>query len=102
MNLVKILIVLLVIAALYYMWKNQWFVESMGPLDTGTFPNNYPRGQCNAGSMERTSCEVGTCPLESTISNKEYCMIQCAQDPDEKIRNKCYQQCMGMMNCGCR
>jgi hypothetical protein len=100
--MIKILIALAVIAVIYYMWRNQWFAETMGPLDTGVFPNHYPRGRCNAGNMGRTSCEVGTCPLESTISNKEYCAIQCAQDPDKQIRDKCYDQCVDMMDCGCR
>lgn len=102
MNPTKIVLFLVIVAILYYSWTNHWFMESMAPLNTGTFPNNYPRGKCNSGSFNRSSCEVGTCPLKSTVSNKEYCAIQCAQDPDEGIRNKCYDQCMDMMNGGCR
>lgn len=101
MTLTKIVLFLVVVAILYYMWV-YWSVESMAPLDTGTYLNNYPRGKCNAGSFNRNTCEVGTCPLQSTISNKEYCVIQCAQDPDERIRNKCFRECMDMMNGGCR
>lgn len=102
MDLIKILLLLAVIVIVYYLWINHWFIEPMAPLGTGTFPNNYPRGGCNPGRFNRTSCEIGTCPLESTISNTEYCAIQCAQDPDEKIRNQCFQQCIEMMDNGCR
>ena len=102
MNLIKIVLFLIIVAVVCYMWFNYWFMEGMAPLNAGTYPNNYPRGKCNSGNFNRSSCEVGPCPLESTVSNKEYCTIQCAQDPDEQIRSKCYHQCIGMMNCGCR
>lgn len=69
--------------------------DGMAPLDFGTFYNNYPRGQCQTGKFsERKSCEVGNCPLGSTISDQQFCRIQCAQDPDATERQKCLDVCM--------
>jgi hypothetical protein len=76
--------------------------ENMAPLDWGVIPNkNYVYGKCNRGSFAPSDCSVGNCPLDSTISNDEFCRIQCIQDPDQNTRNKCYNQCMTMME-GCR
>lgn len=75
--------------------------EGMAPLNYGTYQNNYPRGRCKSGSMKRTSCEVGSCPLGTTVTNERYCGIQCAQDPDPESRADCYAYCMDMMENGC-
>lgn len=70
-------------------------VENMAPLDFGTFKNNYPRGECRTGKFwERSDCEVGNCPLGTTVSDQQYCRIQCAQDPDPLERKECYEHCM--------
>ncbi|VBB18662.1 hypothetical protein YASMINEVIRUS_1193 [Yasminevirus sp. GU-2018] len=75
--------------------------EGMAPLDAGTYENNYPRGRCRKGSMKRTSCEIGNCPLGTTVTNERFCGIQCAQDPDPESRQQCYDYCMNMMKGGC-
>jgi hypothetical protein len=70
-------------------------VEGMAPLDFGTFHNNYPRGECQTGKFwERKPCEVGNCPLGTTVSDQQFCRIQCAQDPDAEERQECYEFCM--------
>ena len=70
-------------------------VEGMAPLDFGTFYNNYPRGECRTGKYwERKPCEVGNCPLGTTVSDQQFCRIQCAQDPDPEERQGCYEFCM--------
>lgn len=69
--------------------------EGMAPLNFGTFYDNYPRGQCRTGKFwERKSCEVGNCPLGTTVSDQQFCHIQCAQDPDPEERQRCYEVCM--------
>lgn len=70
-------------------------VEGMAPLNFGTFYNNYPRGECQTGKfLERKPCEVGNCPLGTTVSDQQFCRIQCAQDPDGDERQVCYDVCM--------
>ena len=70
-------------------------VEGMAPLNFGTFYDNYPRGECRTGRfLERKPCEVGNCPLGTTVSDQQFCRIQCAQDPDAKERQDCYEFCM--------
>lgn len=76
--------------------------ENMAPLDFGTYKPNIPYGKCNMGNFSRSDCMVGNCHLESTITNDEYCNIQCAQDPDQSTREKCRRECMELMNGGCR
>lgn len=75
--------------------------EGMAPLNFGAYKNNYPRGKCKTGSFKRTDCMVGNCPLDSTVSNREFCYIQCAQDPDKKFRRDCNRYCMDTMD-SCR
>ena len=61
----------------------------------GTFTDNYHRVQCRTGRFwERKPCEIGNCPLDTTVSDQQFCQIQCAQDPDPEERQKCYQVCM--------
>ena len=75
-------------------------VEGMAPLNFGTFIDNYPRGECRTGKFwERKSCEVGNCPLGTTVDNPDFCRIQCAQDPDGDERQKCYEVCMKNIEC---
>lgn len=69
--------------------------EHMAPLDFGTYKDNYPRGECRTGKfLKRKSCEVGNCNLGTTVSDQQYCRIQCAQDPDPQERQECYDVCM--------
>jgi len=75
--------------------ENAGKVEHMAPLDFGTYENPYPRGACHSGNVyARSDCMVGNCNLESSISDDEYCKMQCAQDPDPMERAKCYERCM--------
>lgn len=71
--------------------------ERMAPLNEGTYDNPYPRGRCNRGSFKRRACEVGTCPLDTTVTDRRYCEIQCAQESDRKDRRRCEKHCMDMM-----
>jgi hypothetical protein len=71
--------------------------EGMAPLNEGTYDNPYPRGRCNRGSFKRHECEVGTCPLGTTVSDTRYCGIQCAQELNRKDRKRCEKHCMNMM-----
>lgn len=75
--------------------------EHMAPLGWGSYENRtYPDGGCDIGTLERSDCEVGNCPMGSTVSDARYCGIQCAQDPDVKTRTDCYNDCMEMVkNC---
>lgn len=70
-------------------------VEHMAPLDFGTFKDNYPRGECRTGEYwKRKPCEVGNCNLGTTVSDQQFCRIQCAQDPDPLERQDCYDNCI--------
>jgi hypothetical protein len=72
--------------------------EHMAPIGFGTYKNNYPRGECRTGEFwKRKDCEIGNCNLGTTVSDKEFCRIQCAQDPDPLERQECYKVCMGGM-----
>lgn len=72
--------------------------EPMAPTEHGTYDNNYQRGLCNVGSFKRKPCMVGNCPLGSNITTREYCDIQCSQDPDNY--DDCYGSCENIMeNC---
>lgn len=81
--------------------RHEMTAEHMAPLGWGSYKNTtYPVGGCDIGTLERSDCEVGNCPLGSTVSDERFCGIQCAQDPDVKTRAECYNDCMGMMkNC---
>ena len=75
--------------------KSKRKIENMAPLDFGTYENTYPRGECRTGKfLERSDCEIGNCPLGSTVSDQQFCRIQCAQDPDPSERQACYDHCM--------
>lgn len=69
--------------------------------DKGMFANNYGYGKCAHNVTGRSECEVGTCPIGSTISNAEFCNIQCSQDPLQEIRDSCTRECVDMMENGC-
>lgn len=86
--------------SLYHDKHSAVMTEEMAPLNEGTFINRYPRGGCNRGSFKRSDCEVGTCPLGTTVTDTRYCGIQCAQEPDRKDKRRCEKDCMNMMvNC---
>lgn len=77
--------------------ENMYDVSSNNgaPLDFGTFADNYPRGECRTGKFEkRSDCEVGNCNLGTTVTDKQYCVIQCAQDPDPLEREECFNKCI--------
>jgi hypothetical protein len=69
--------------------------------DKGMFANNYGYGKCAHNVTGRSECEVGTCPIGSTISNAEFCNIQCSQDPLQEIQDSCTRECIDMMDNGC-
>ena len=94
----KLIHIILVMAIVYIIWDPDLCIifERFAPLTQGTFPNNYSVGKCNV-DFSRSDCMVGNCPLGSTISNKEYCNIQCAQEPDKKLRDECEKHCMNLM-----
>jgi hypothetical protein len=95
--------IIVIIAFIYnYVTERYTLSENMAPIGYGSFKNDYPYGKCNTGSFERTSCMTGNCPLQSTITNEQYCDIQCAQDPDAKLRKDCTKSCMKQMINGCR
>lgn len=76
-------------------YENMGRVEHMAPLNFGTFEDNYPRGECRTGEYwKRKPCEVGNCPLSTTVSDQQFCRIQCAQDPDPLERQDCYDNCI--------
>jgi hypothetical protein len=101
MNDRNILIILALVLVVCYLFTNttraEFYTETMAPLNWGAYKNNYPRGKCNPGNDDKTSCSVGNCPLGSTVSNNEYCGIQCAQNSDPVEREKCHAECMNMM-----
>jgi hypothetical protein len=71
--------------------------EGMAPLDYGSYDNPYLRGGCAKGSFKRTACSLGNCPLGTTISDKRYCGIMCAQEVEKEDRRKCNDYCMDMV-----
>lgn len=102
-----LVIVALVIWCIYCCVKSkssnnsEEYEEGMAPLNWGTFKNNYPRGQCKTGSFKRKSCEIGNCPLGTTVSHRRYCGIIHAQDSDPVKRKKNIARCVKSMECGC-
>lgn len=109
-NIEKIMIMLLVFLVCY-LWISEKFMkktvtnidseELMAPLDTGTYDTGVQYGVCNKGSFEKSSCSVGNCPLETTVTDDRYCAIQCAQEVDDADRKKCHAYCMKMIK-GCQ
>lgn len=95
-NIVHIILAVILLWFIYSACTNN-VCEGMAPLNTGTYKNNYTVGKCNT-DFKRTDCMVGNCPLGSTISNTEYCSLQCAQDPDATIRQECENTCMKIMS----
>jgi hypothetical protein len=81
--------------------KQETNIETMAPLSFGTYQNNYPRGSCNVGSFARTDCMVGNCPIDSMVTDKTYCKLQCAQDPDQELRADCERYCEEMLTNNC-
>lgn len=71
--------------------------EHMAPLNYGTYPNKYPRGECNPGFFGYSDCTVGNCPLDTPITNEQACYIQCAQGVGIDDYENCYNSCMNMM-----
>lgn len=104
-DIVALLIVLILVTIVYKGWgivdprlDLDQSIEHMAPLDFGTYELNYPRGECRTGRfLERTECEIGNCPLGTTVTDKEYCSIQCAQDPDPVEREECFNRCMNSL-----
>lgn len=97
-DIIALLIVLILVSIVYRGWKNGNNMEHMAPLDFGTYKDNYPRGECRTGKfLERKPCEVGNCPLGTTVSDEQYCYIQCAQDPDPQEREECVVKCLNYM-----
>lgn len=75
-------------------------IEYMAPLYWGTYDDVYKYGTCNIGSMERSACEIGSCPLGTTVTNEEYCNITHAQDQDPIDRINNVKKCISMLeNC---
>ena len=78
-------------------------LEHMAPISSNTFKNTKSTyGSCSQKEPKESACTVGNCPLGSTISDSRYCEIQCALEPDPKIRAGCRKHCMNMMKSGCR
>lgn len=71
--------------------------EGMAPLGWGSYKPDYAYGVCDPGSFERSSCEIGNCPLGTTVSNERYCGIVHAQDSDPKERTENIKRCIDMM-----
>jgi len=98
--LLILLIVLILICVFWRRDSSPVKSEHMAPLDWGTFPNNYPRGECCTGSLEEKACEVGNCPLGTTVTHKEYCEITHAQDSDPVARIRNIDRCVCEMSDG--
>ena len=70
----------------------------MAPLGWGSYkPTDYTYGVCNQGPYESSSCEIGNCPLGTTVTDERYCGIVHAQDSDPMTRTKNTKQCVKMM-----
>lgn len=91
--IVIIVLVFIVIIAVLFSQR----VEPMAPLDFGTFKNDYPVGRCVKGSLERSPCMIGNCPIGTNITNSQYCDIDCAQISDPVTKTKCTKKCISMM-----
>lgn len=89
------IVLALILIAIYFLCECN--MESFAPLNYGTFYNNYPRGRCNRGSLKRSSCMVGNCPIGSPITDKESCDIYCAQVSDPDSQKSCMVGCLNMM-----
>ncbi len=90
---VVVLMIVIIIVAMFMGRKN----ESMASLDFGTFKNNYPFGRCNTGSVKRSPCMIGNCPIGTNITDKEYCDINCAQISDPEMKQSCTNTCLNLM-----
>jgi hypothetical protein len=103
MNCSKVFLIIMFIAALllllFYPTSGNGY-EPMAPLNTGTYPNNYPKGRCIKPSFEREPCMVGNCPLGTSVDQKTYCKIQCSQESDIKRRDECEKRCAEMIDDG--
>lgn len=97
------LLILLIVVVVYFSFfdKPRWLTvdseEGMAPLNYGTYHNPYLRGGCDKGSFKRSDCSVGNCPMGTTISDKKYCGIMCAQEVEKVDRDNCNEYCMGMV-----
>jgi hypothetical protein len=90
--------IILIVAILYFIRCLCVRKEGMASLETGTYENTYPVGKCNSEDFKRTDCMVGNCPTGTAITDEHYCYLQCAQEPDPKLRKDCNNHCMEMMN----
>lgn len=99
MSLIRILLIIVLCVIIYYLYKQMSTKsENMAPLNHATIKNTMNKyGSCIDKSLERTNCMVGNCPLSSNVTDKQYCMISCAQESDAKQRDKCIVACMDMM-----
>lgn len=110
MSVIDLLIIILIIVCLIVFWnkygstnagiKNTPKSEGMAPLGWGSFPNNYPRGECETGSFKSGPCEIGNCPLETTVSHERYCGIVHSQDSDPVSRHENIARCIDEMKDG--
>ena len=92
-----ILVSVLVVLVIFIMYHRRQVKETMAPLDFGSFPNNYPRGRCEKGSLKRSPCMVGNCPIGTSITDPEYCAIDCAQISDPITKRVCNEGCLNLM-----
>lgn len=103
MGLFDLILIIAIIACLIIFWNKYGrttisvTTENMAPLDFGSYPNNYPRGECVTGSMRRKECEIGSCNLYAPISHERYCGIVHAQDSDPEIRHENIRRCIDEM-----
>jgi hypothetical protein len=75
--------------------------ENMGMTHTGTYiVDTVNSGKCNS-TIHTSECDVGSCPIGSNVTNREYCYIDCAQEVLDSDRKKCMIECLDMMS-SCR
>lgn len=56
----------------------------------------YTVGKCNSG-FKQSSCMNGNCSNGFSLKDEEYCYLECAQEPDDKLRKECNTKCMEMI-----
>jgi hypothetical protein len=91
------IIIGIVLIAMVIFYPKFFVIENMAPLDYGTYENKYPRGKCDVPTMKRSSCMVGNCPLGTTVDDKMFCHIECAQISDPNERQACEKKCMELL-----
>jgi hypothetical protein len=61
---------------------------------------NYQYRENNQDQYNRDSCEVGNCPMGTTISHERYCGIVHSQDSDPQSRRNNINRCIDEMKDG--